>query len=52
VEVERCVQEMVSWVTEQITNEKVLDNLKMVARKVNQIGEKVYSGNGSEKPDG
>ena len=43
VEVERCVQEMVSWVSEQITNQQVVENLNKVARKVNQIGEKVYS---------
>lgn len=42
VEVERCVQEMVSWVSEQITNQQVVENLNKVARKVNQIGEKVY----------
>jgi hypothetical protein len=34
---------MVSWVSEQITNQQVVENLKKVARKVNQIGEKVYS---------
>jgi hypothetical protein len=51
VEVERCVQEMVAWVSEQITNQQVVENLNKVARKVNQIGEKVYtaSGGGSEK---
>ncbi len=54
VEVERCVQEMVSWVSEQITNQQVVENLNKVARKVNQIGEKVYqeggSSQGKEKP--
>ena len=50
VEVERCVQEMVAWVSEQITNQQVVENLNKVARKVNQIGEKVYTASGgSEK---
>jgi uncharacterized alpha-E superfamily protein len=54
VEVERCVQEMVAWVSEQVTNQQVVENLNKVARKVNQIGEKVYSANGggSEKGAG
>ena len=47
VEVERCVQEMVSWVSEQLTNQQVVENLNKVARKVNQIGEKVYEGTSS-----
>ena len=42
VEVERCVQEMVAWISEQVTNQQVVENLNKVARKVNQIGEKVY----------
>jgi hypothetical protein len=50
VEVERCLQEMVAWVSEQITNQQVVENLNKVARKVNQIGEKVYTASGgSEK---
>lgn len=50
MEVERCVQEMVAWVSEQITNQQVVENLNKVARKVNQIGEKVYTASGgSEK---
>ena len=44
---------MVAWVSEQITNQQVVENLNKVARKVNQIGEKVYTaasgGGGSEK---
>ena len=51
VEVERCVQEMVSWVSEQITNQQVVENLNKVARKVNQIGEKVYQEGGSQDTD-
>ena len=51
VEVERCVQEMVSWVSEQITNQQVVENLNKVARKVNQIGEKVYLEGGSQDKD-
>jgi len=47
VEVERCVQEMVSWVSEQLTNQQVVENLNKVARKVNQIGEKVYLADGA-----
>jgi hypothetical protein len=42
---------MVAWVSEQITNQQVVENLNKVARKVNQIGEKVYTASGgSEKP--
>ena len=43
MDVERCVLEMVSWVSEQLTNQQVVDNLNKVAKKVNQIGEKVYT---------
>lgn len=46
VEVDRCVQEMVAWVSEQVTNAQVVENLNKVARKVNQIGEKVYAAAG------
>jgi hypothetical protein len=43
LEVERCVIEMVAWVSEDLTNKQVVENLNKVAKKVNQIGEKVYS---------
>ena len=36
--VERCVIEMVSWVSEQLTNQQVVDNLNKVASKVNLVG--------------
>lgn len=35
VEVDRCVQEMVSWVSEQMVNQQVVENLNKVAKKVN-----------------
>ena len=35
VEVDRCVQEMVSWVSEQMVNKQVVENLNKVAKKVN-----------------
>jgi hypothetical protein len=50
VEVDRCVQDIVSWVSEQVTNAQVVENLNKVARKVNQIGEKVYANSGGSPP--
>jgi hypothetical protein len=44
VEVERCLNDMVSWVSEELINKQVVENLNRVARKVNKIGEKVYEG--------
>ena len=48
MEVERCVVEMVSWVSEQLTNQQVVDNLNKVAKKVNEMGEKMVE----ERTDG
>ena len=38
IEVDRCVFEMVSWVSEQLTNVQVVQNLNKVAKKVNDLG--------------
>lgn len=46
VEVERCVNEMVAWVSEELINKQVVENLNKVARKVNTIGDKVYAAAG------
>jgi division protein CdvB (Snf7/Vps24/ESCRT-III family) len=44
LEVERCMNDMLSWVSEGLINKQVVENLNKIARKVNKIGEKVYEG--------
>lgn len=51
IEVERCVMEMVSWVSEQLTNQQVVDNLNVVADKFNVISNTVANELSKPKKD-
>lgn len=41
MEVNRCIQEMVAWVSEQLTAEAMTQNLNVIAGKFNEVSQKV-----------
>ncbi|CDW87201.1 UNKNOWN [Stylonychia lemnae] len=41
IEVTKCVQEMVAWVSEQLVSQQMTDNLNVIAGKFNEVSVKV-----------
>jgi uncharacterized coiled-coil protein SlyX len=41
MEVNRCIEEMVAWVSEQLTAESMTQNLNVIAGKFNEMSVKV-----------